>query len=148
MVIRTMRAVAWMLVAAAAVFALSGCNRASIGMKLVNGGAYPITEVLVYPMPAEGQAPGPEAQINHMPKDGSGSTIALLPNDQTILTGLFGQDVYEVAVTFYDSKTQTFRQVLAPDPLDLTGVKRGSLVILTAAMETNNASTMTFEVLN
>ena len=149
MTIRTMRAVAWMLVATVAVFTLSGCNNASIGMRLVNGdgGVCPITEVLVYPMPAEGQAPGPEAQVNRMPKDSSGSTVALLPDDQTMLPYLFQNDVLQVSVTFYDSKNQIFRQVEVPNPLDLTGVRRGSLVIFTAAMDKNNASTFKFEVL-
>ncbi len=149
MVIRTMRAVAWMPVAALAVLALSGCNNASIGMKLVNGdgGVYPITEVLVYPMPAEGEAPGPEAQINRMPQDSSGSTIALLPKDQTMLPYLFQRDVYQVSVTFYDSTNQVFRQTQAANPVDLSGVKPGSLVILTAAMDAKNASTIKFEVL-
>ncbi len=147
MTIRTVRAVAWMMVAAAAVFTLTGCNNATIGMKLVNEGVYPITEVLVYPLPDEGEAPGPEAQVNRMPQDASGSTIALLPNDETMLPWLFRKEVSEVAVTFYDSKNQIFRQVLAPNPLDLTGVKPGSLVILTAAMDAGNASTISFEVL-
>jgi hypothetical protein len=146
MVIRTVRAVAWMLVAVAAVFSLSGCNNASIGMKLVNEGAYPITEVLVYPMVAEGETPGPESQVNRMPQDASGSTIALLPNDEALLPWLFRKDVQDVSVTFYDSANQIFRQALAPNPLDLTGVKRGSLVVLTAAMNTNNVATMKFEV--
>jgi hypothetical protein len=146
MVIRTVRAGAWMLAAAAVVFTLSGCNNASIGMKLVNDGAYPITEVLVYPVPADGAAPGPEAQVNRMPKDGAGSTIALLPNDQTMLPYLFRNEVYDVSVTFYDSKNQVFRQAKASNPVDLTGVKRGSLVLLNAAMNTNNVSTIGFEV--
>ena len=144
---RTVRAAVWMVAAVAAMFALSGCNNASIGMKLVNEGAYPITEVLVYPQPAEGEAPGPEAQVNRMPQDDSGSTIALLPEDETMLPWLFRKDVHEVAVTFYDNTAQVFRQVRAENPLDLTGVKRGSLVIMTAALDQNGASSLTFKVI-
>ncbi len=146
MVIRTVRVVAWTVVAAAAVFVLSGCNNASIGMKLVNEGAYPVTEVLVYPAPDAEESPGPEAQVNRMPQDAFGSTIALLPDDEALLPWLFKNDVYDVSVTFYDSGSQVFRQVKSANPLDLTGVKRGSLVVFTAAMDTSNASTLKFEV--
>ena len=146
MVTRTVRAVAWMLVAAAAVFALSGCNNPTIAMKLANEGAYPITELLVYPSLAAGEDPGSEPQINRMPKDASGSTVALLPGDAAMLDWKFRNVVYNVSVTFYDSKNHEFRTAVAPNPLDLTGVKRGSLIILTAAMDTNNAATITYEV--
>ena len=146
MTIRTVRAVAWMLVAVAAVFTLSGCNNAYLPMKVVNNGAYPITAVVLYPAPAAGEAPGPEAQINRMPKDDSGSTVALLPNDATMLDWLFQPQVYQASVTFYDSKNQIFREALAPNPVDLTGVKPNTLIILTAGMDTNNAATIKFEV--
>jgi hypothetical protein len=52
-----------------------------------------------------------------------------------------------VSVTFYDGKNQVFRQVQAPTTLDLTAVKRNSLIILTAAMDANSAGTIKFEIL-
>ncbi len=146
MVIRTVRAGAWMLVAAAAMFTLSGCNNATVKMRLANEGAYPITEVLMSPVLTEGVEPDPDTITNRMPKDDSGSTIALMPNDATMLPWLFKNEVYLASVTFYDSKNRIFRQAQAANPVDLTGVKRGGLVILTASMNTNNEAAITFEV--
>ncbi len=146
MVTRAMRALAWTLVAAVAVLALSGCNNATVKMRLANDGILSVTELLVYPSPAEGEAPGSEAQINRMPKDASGSTIALLPNDAVLLDSKFRNLQYDVSLTFYDSKNQVFRKAVVASPLDLTAVKRGSLVILTAAIDKNNAITATYEI--
>jgi hypothetical protein len=128
------------------VFALSGCDSAYLGLKLVNDGACPITEVVMHPAVADGEDPSFEAQINRMPTDASGATIALLPNDETGLPWLVRKEVYEVLVTFYDRDTATFRQVRCPSPVDLTGEKRGSTLIITAAMDANKAATFNFEV--
>ncbi len=146
MVTRTVRAVAWTLVAAAVMFMLPGCNNATVAMRLANTGSYPITELLVYPSAAAGEDPGTEAQLNRLPKDDSGSTIALLPSDSALLDSKFRNLVYDVSVTFYDSKNQVFRTAMAPNPLDLTAVKRGSLILASAAMGANNTLAIKFEV--
>jgi hypothetical protein len=142
MVTRAIRAVAWTLIAAAAVFALSGCNNATVKMRLANDGVMPITELLVYPTIDTGS----EAQINRLPKDATGSTIALVPNDAVLLDSKFQNKLYDVWVVFYDSASQKFRPVQAPNPLDLTAVKRGSLVILTASMDANKTASITYDI--
>jgi len=135
---------AWVLLAAA-LFLLPGCNNDPFRIQLVNEGAYPITEVLVYPVTRQCEEPRPEAQLNRMPKDESGATIALPPGDETLLPGSFPQDVYEISVTFYDSVNQVFRQAHSPYSFDLTYVKSGYPVVVRAAMDTNNTPTINVE---
>ncbi len=145
MVAPVFRNAVWMLIAAAVLFTLSGCNNDPFEVQLVNETAYPITEVLFYSVPACGAAPGPEAQINRLPKDDSGAAVALLPNDETMLPWLFPQDVYEMSVTFYDSANQAFLQVRAPYPSDLTFVKSGYPVVLRTVMDANNTPAIEIE---
>ena len=83
MVSPVIRIAAWMLTAVATLFTLSGCNNDPFEVQLVNEGIYPITEVLLYPVLAGCEASGPEAQVNRLPKDDSGATMALLPKDET-----------------------------------------------------------------
>jgi hypothetical protein len=137
--------VARTLLATAALFAVSGCNNDPFEIQLVNKTAYTVTEVLAYPAPACGEAPGPESQINRMPQDDSGATMALLPDDEVMLPWLFPQDVYEVSVTCYDSANQVFRRVQAPYPYDLTFVKSGYPVVLRTVMDTNNTPNIEVE---
>ncbi len=139
MAVGTARALVWMLVVVVAQFIPIGCNHGPFEIQLVNEGAYSITEVLVYPEPHRGETPSPEELVNRMPQDASGSTIALLPNDETMLPGLFPEDVYQISVTFYDSANQTFRQFQTPYPQNLTTVKSGYPVIVRAAMDADGA---------
>jgi len=146
MVTRTMRAMAWMLIATVAVFTLSGCSDTSVKVRLGNLGTLPITELLIYPTPPEGWWPGPEGQINRLPKDASGSIVALLPDDAVLLDSKYRNESYDVSVTFYDSKTQSFRKVQVPDPLDLSEVKRGSVVIVWAGINANGDPVFAYEI--
>ena len=139
------RNAAWMVVAAAALFTLSGCNGDPFKIQLVNEGAYPIAEVLVYPVPDCGEAPGPEANINRMPQDARGSTIPLPPHEEVMLPWTFRQDTYVIAVTFYDTGNRVFRQAFAPGSYDLTYVKGSYPVILRVAMDTDNTPVIEVE---
>ncbi len=133
------------LVAAAALFTLSGCNNAPFKILLINEGAYPITEVLVYPTPDRCADPGPAAQVNRMPRDDSGATIALPLNQEVMLPWLFRQDVYEIWVTFYDSANHLFRRVHAPGSYDLTFVKSLYPVVIRAVMGADNTPVIEIE---
>jgi hypothetical protein len=54
-----------------------------------------------------------------------------------MLPGWFRPNTYTVAITFYDTRHQVFRQVFAPGSYDLTYVKGAYPVIVRAAMDEN-----------
>lgn len=132
-------------VAAAALFTLSGCFGDPFEIQLVNEGAYPIAEVLVYPVPDKGEAPGPAARINRMPQNARGASLPLAPHEEVLLPWTFRQDTYVIAVTFYDINDHVFRQAFAPGSYDLTFVKGGYPVVLRAAMNTDNTPVIEIE---
>lgn len=126
------------MLAALALISFPGCVGQPFEIQLANEGAYPIAQVLVYPVPRGCEAPGPEARINRLPQDARGSTVPLPPHEEVLLPWVFRQEVYTVAVTFYDPRGQVFRRAFAPGTYDLTYVKGGYPVVLRAAMNEDN----------
>ncbi|MBW7866179.1 MAG: hypothetical protein GX580_06935 [Candidatus Hydrogenedens sp.] len=130
---------------------LSGCGVGTIKMKVVNNGDLPITGVQVYDPPAQGEVPGPDAEINRMPLDGAGYTRPIAVDDAAVLPWFFQNRVYRVSVTFFRQDPQgapVFETVVAANDLDLRAVRRGSTVTVTVTRGANNPGTFTYQVQN
>ncbi len=127
----------WMLFSWVIVCVLSGCFGQPFQIELLNKGIFPITEVLVYPDAGLCGTPGPQAHINRLPNNASGSAIALQPEETAILPQVFRPDVYLIAVTFYDTRSHVLRQAVSPSAYDLSFVKGAYPVVVRAAMDEN-----------
>lgn len=111
---------------------LTGCGRADIKVSLTNTGAFPITELYIYAVPAEGRPVGPDAALNRMPADADGYTIALAPGQSTKIDYFLARKLYQVRFVCLDNGT--FRTVTDPNPLDLTAVPPQSTVSVEAGL--------------
>lgn len=131
---------------------LSGCNNATIKMKLVNESDYAITDLRVWEVRADGTAvEAVEADQNRMPVDELGTTRPLAAMDEVVIPWFFRKSLYKVTVDFYLPATDTRPEPVfltrgAPFLLDLRGEKKGSIVILTASLTRGNEGVFTFEV--